>query len=207
MTGKCKICGQSDEGTLFKNWVKPTFTNFDMLQEGSIICNNCLFWFNEQDKELAKKVGKDKPQRMRTYSHVIKSGIWTPYLKNQKQELFSQIITFPFPELCAIADSGQKHIVFRAARNKQGQKNGFIQFEEQKVFINVDEFLNLYNIVNKLYQVFNLNEIKTGCYLNFKKVKEFGFDDLYKSENKIKKYRSSSLFELTLFFAKKEEGE
>jgi hypothetical protein len=34
------------------------------------------------------------------------------------------LTTFPFPELAAIAESGQKHIIFRAPRNPAGQASG-----------------------------------------------------------------------------------
>ena len=201
----CRICGNKGVGINFNEWVKPTFTNLDQLYQGEIICNACLFWFNEKDENLAEIIGKDKPQRIRTYSHIIKNEKWTPYLKNQNQELFKQIVDFPFPELCVVADSGQKHLVFRAKRNMPGQINGFVQFEETSFFLEVQKFVEIYKFINELYQSFNREEIRTGQYPNMKKIIDFGFVKWKVLENEIKKHRNSNLFELALFFTKKED--
>lgn len=205
----CRFCGNTiyEKFTMFNEWIKPTFTNHDILLPGNVICNNCLFWFNERDKNLAKIADKEKPQRMRTYSHVIKNEEWTPYLKNQKEELLEQIIKFPFPEMCAIADSGQKHIVFRAVRNLPNQKNGYVQFEEQSIYVDVDEFINLYDNCNTLYQKFNHEEIKTGRYNNLRKIIDFGIETWQKLEKDVKKYRGGKLFFLAMFFVKRENKE
>lgn len=54
-TGNCRICGKNGIGQLFDDWVKPTFTDWDKLQPGEIICNDCLFWFDESSEVLTKR--------------------------------------------------------------------------------------------------------------------------------------------------------
>lgn len=202
----CRICGQEKViGQSFNDWVKDTFTNHNLLYPGNIICHDCFFWFDEHSVVLQQKVNKDKPQCMRNYSHFIKNEKWFPYTKANKKEIMQQLIQYPFPELAVIADSGQKHIVFRAKRNQQGQQNGFVQFEEQCFYLNVNEFIFLFELINILYQTFNKDEIKNGNYNNFKKVQEFSFNRLIKTESEIKKYRQTNLFNLCLFLAQKEE--
>lgn len=202
----CRLCGtKSEDGVEFDRWVKPTFTNFDKLYQGEIICNSCLFWFNEQDADLAKKVGKEKPQRMRTYSHFIKNGVWTPYLKDKKFEMFEQLTVFPFPELAVISDFGQKHLVFRAKRNKCGGQNGWVQFEEMSFYLIVDEFLKTYQLVNELYQYFNKEEISIGIYNNYNQLELLGIEKFVQLEIVMKGLRRSNLFQLCLFFVKKDE--
>jgi len=43
MQGQCRFCGQISEGVAFDKWVKSTFTDFDKLQGGEIVCNACCF--------------------------------------------------------------------------------------------------------------------------------------------------------------------
>lgn len=102
----CRFCGQSDKsGRPFNQWVRPTFTDHDKLKPGNIICDDCLFWFDEKSLELAHVTGKDKPQRMRNYSHFIVNGQWTPLSKGDKAQMKEILLTPPFPELAAIASS------------------------------------------------------------------------------------------------------
>jgi hypothetical protein len=68
MSAVCRICGQEKPGIPFEQWVKPTFTNYDQLFPGSVICDECLFWFEQRSAELQRRMGKDKPQRMQKSS-------------------------------------------------------------------------------------------------------------------------------------------
>lgn len=120
----CRFCGKPGKGEDFQKWVKPTFTNHDKLLPGEIVCNDCLFWFEESSQELADRTDKDKPQRMRNYSHFIVGGEWHPLSKGDKAGMIELLTSVPFPELAAIAESGQKHIVFRATRNVPGSAAG-----------------------------------------------------------------------------------
>ena len=206
LTGICRICGLETEGLLFDEWVRKTFTNFDRLVEGTIICHGCLFWFDERSEELATRMGKDRPQRMRNYSHFVVGGQWTPLSKGQKRDMQRLLFSRPFPELAIIADSGQKHIAFRARRNPAGATAGFVQFEEQQIFVQPPKLRQLLSMVEALYATFSKKEIRTGDYKQYR-IRKFGLEAWYKLESQISPVRDSLLFKLALFLAQKEEGD
>jgi len=204
MQGQCRFCGQTSEGVAFEKWVKPTFTDFDKLQGGEIVCNACLFFFDEANEELAKRMSKDKPQRMRNYSHFIVNGEWIPLSKGNKDKMRELLLGDVFPELAAIADSGQKHIVFRATRNAAGSKAGWVQFEEQRLYIIPDELRRLLGQVEQLYSVFSKEEIETGDYAS-RRILKFGLGRWKELENQIKDQRGKPLFSLALFLAQRSD--
>lgn len=84
----------------------------DKLHDGSVVCHSCLFCFDDRSSALTTITGKDKPQRMRNYSHFVVNGRWHPLSKAAKP-LMWQLLT-QFPEVAVIAVSGQKHLIFRA---------------------------------------------------------------------------------------------
>lgn len=124
-TGTCRICGDVDTpGIPFDAWVPATFTNHDQLRPGDTICTICQFAFAQGSTFLAAKTGKDKPQKMQNYSHIVLRGEWYPLHKGQKAEILA--LLRQSPELVAISTSGQKHVVFRT-------RPGWWQVEEQSV--------------------------------------------------------------------------
>jgi hypothetical protein len=207
MHGQCKFCGFISDGISFEKWVKPTFTDFDKLQAGEIVCNACLFFFDEASAELAERMGKEKPQRMRNYSHFIVNGEWTPLSKGNKAQMRELLLGDVFPELAAIADSGQKHIVFRATRNPAGSKAGWVQLEEQKLYLVPDELCGLLVPIEGLYTEFSKGEIESGDYAGYRILK-FGLERWLELESQIKSQRGKPIFSLALFLAQRsDDGE
>lgn len=206
MSGTCRFCGKQSTGEDFDKWVKPTFTDHDKLKPGEIVCDDCLFWFNESSQELASRMGKDKPQRMRNYSHFIVNGEWIPLSKGNKSRMAELLLSDPFPELAAIAESGQKHIVFRATRNPAGGRSGWVQFEEQSLWVKPVELKSLLEVVERLHAVFSKTEIQTGNYLPYRII-EFGLQQWQALEVKIKPLRSSLFFNLVVFLAQRKDTE
>lgn len=204
--GKCRFCGQNGQGIAFSDWVKDSFTDWDKLQPGVIVCNSCLFWFDEQSAELAQRVGKDKPQKMRNYSHFMVSGQWEPVSKGNKARMRELLLSHPFPEMAVIADSGQKHLVFRAVRNPQGSNAGWVQFEEQRVWVVPANLGALLEVVERLYATFSKGEIESGQYSGSRALK-FGLDAWQVLEQQLKRERGKPLFALAIFLAQRKEGE
>jgi hypothetical protein len=202
---KCRVCGQNKDGIDFNRWVKQNFTNYDLLVgDGDVICNECLFWFDQNSEELQKRVGKDKPQRMQNYSHFILGGKWIPVGKGDKDKMKRLLLDGAFPELAAIAVSGQKHLVFRARRNPAGQNCGWVQFEEQAVWVEQDKLRNLLDVIERLYKVFSKLEIETGKY-QMHRVYEYGVLRLVEDDKLLRPVRKTGLFELALFLAQRSE--
>jgi len=200
----CRFCGSVAENS-FNDWVKPTFTDHDKLLDGNGVCHDCLFWFDERSEKLAALVGKDKPQRMRNYSHFVVGGKWTPLSKGSKQHMQDILLSETFPELAAIAESGQKHIVFRAQRNPPGVTCGWVQFEEQALFVRSQELKSLLDLTEALYVHFSKGEIETGNYKSYR-IMQFGVDAWQELESQVKSHRNSLLFKLALFLAQRSEG-
>ena len=71
-------------------------------------------------------MGKEEAQRSRKYSRFIGGGEWTPMSKGNKAEMQDLVFGDSFPELAAIAESGQRGIVFRARRNEPGGVSGWV---------------------------------------------------------------------------------
>jgi hypothetical protein len=203
-SGNCRICGETDCGLLFSDWVRPTFNDWDKLQEGTIICNACLFWFDERSEDLAQIVGKKKPQRMRNYSHFIIGGEWIPLNKGDKERMQTFLLSMPFPEFAIIAESGQKHIAFRTRRNEIGGMSGWVQFEEKAIYVDPLNLKSLLNDIENLYITFNKAEIRTGRYISHRVLK-FGIERWDKIESRIKQKRGSPLFNLALFLAQRKQ--
>ena len=200
----CRICGQPGEGQPFTDWVRDTFTNHDALYPGSIICDACAFWFDQRSERLMQLMGKDKPQKMQNYCHFVVDGQWIPVSKGDKLRMAILLLDGPFPELAAIAVSGQKHIAFRARRNQPGQSAGWVQYEEQTAWVEQDKLRSLLEVVESLYIAFSKVEIETGRY-NQKRILEFGIERWYDLDQIISPVRKTVLFQLALFLAQRRD--
>lgn len=204
--GTCRFCHNESTGILFSNWARPTFTDHDKLGPGDIICRDCLFWFDEKSELLAEIVGKDKPQRMRNYSHFVVGGEWLPLSKANKAEMTAFFLGTPFPTMAAIAESGQKHIAFRAICNPPGSTAGWVQFEEQRLFVRPAELRQVLDTIEDLYVSFSKSEIEAGRYSQHR-IRKFGLERWQSLESQLSSIRDSLLFKLALFLAQKRKGD
>lgn len=198
-TGVCRICGDTEQGIPFAKWVADTFTNHDQLLPGDIICAICQFAFAQGSDHLAARAGKDKPQKMQNYSHIVLHGEWHPLHKGQKAEILT--LLRQSPELVAISTSGQKHVVFRA-------RPGWWQVEEQCVAPNLPALDACLDLIAKLYRIMSKTEIETGNYSPGRAMQyalAYGVHDLLATEAALKAWRGTAYFDLALYLAQKEE--
>lgn len=114
--GLCRLCGERAAGQLWETWVKDTFTDYDKLYVGAIVCHACLFCTDDRNAVLMMLTGREKPQRMRNYSHVVTtSGRWLPLMKHQKRNLATALLDATDPPLVTVVSlAGQKHLIMRA---------------------------------------------------------------------------------------------
>lgn len=204
--GTCRICGNEGKGQFFVQWVKPTFTDWDKLLPGDIICSDCAFWFEESSLELARITGKEKRQRMRNYSHFVVGGQWTPLSKGDKAKMIELLLGDPFPELAVVADSGQKHIAFRATRNPQGGKAGWVQFEEQRLWVDPPQLKSAIETIENALSTFSKAELASAHYLPHRII-QFGMVEWQQLESELKPMRGSAFFALVIFLAQRTETE
>jgi hypothetical protein len=197
ISGLCRLCGADGTGQIFDEWVKDSFTNFDLLQGGEIVCHACLFCAEEKSVLVQSRTGKDKPQKMRTWSHFVLRGEWFPLSKGDKRrmrELLSQS-----PEVAVIAESGQKHLCFRA-------RVGWWQFEEQSLLPCWDKVDSLLPAIEELLTLFSKAEIESGNYLQYRIIK-FGVEHWRELSDPLRDVRLAPHFQLALFLAQKPEEE
>jgi len=193
----CVACGLTGRGESFRDWVRGTFVDFDKLRPGEIVCDACEFCFTDRNPDLTRITGKDKPQRMRNYSHFVTGGCWSPVSQGDKPRMIALLTESP--EVAVIADSGQKHIIFRA-------RPGWWQFEELAIRPNEDALLELIGDMRLLLVAFSKAEIKTARYAAHR-ITQFGFAYWRTIESRLKQRRGGAIFELALFLAQKEAND
>lgn len=196
--GDCWLCGQAlTQGIPLAQFIKPTFTDRDKVAcpTGTHVCPACAFSFQERSALLALRVGKDKPQRMRNYSHFVVGGTWYPLSKAEKATM-RHFLLDERPDLAVIADSGQKHILFRA-------RPGWWQFEETTLFPDAPALREMLSAVDEAYRGFSKQEIATGRYAQ-NRILRFGVERWQQLEARFRAWRGSALFRLALFLAQRE---
>ncbi len=188
--GTCRITGKQSAGLPFDKWVRDTFNDHDFLYPGTIISNEALFCFDESSEIVQKKTGRDKPQRFRTYSHIIKDGEWYCVTKADKRLILQLIIEGS--EMVCLTETGQKHVVFK-------HKTGVWQLDDLHVKPNI-ELLTLlhFNMCELLAYQFSQAEIITGDYKS-NRILKAGLKNWNQHETIIKEYRGSGIFDFTAF--------
>lgn len=199
VAGACRICGAAGQGLAFEVWVRDTFMDWDKLVPGSIICHACQFAFADDSVLLAQRLGKDKPQRMRNYSHFVVAGEWRPISKGDKRQM-ADILLHQAPDAVIVAVSGQKHLIFRALP-------GWWQIEEQAVRPFPAQLAIVLATVEALYgSGFAKEEIETGRYAQARILAQ-GLPTWRPLEAIIRPLRGSLALSLALFLAQKEQAD
>lgn len=197
--GVCRITGKESVGFPFKKWVKDTFTDHGHLRAGDIISNDAAFCFVEDSALIQQKTGRDKPQKFRTYSHILESdGAWHCLTKADKAKIVE--ILQRNPKIVCLTDSGQKHFFFK-------HKIGFWQLDESYIAPDLEAFNFLHSSMMGLLELgFTQDEIKRGSYAA-NRILKVGIDVWQKAENKIKPHRGGAMFDFAawLMFSKKEQ--
>lgn len=192
------MCGGEGTGLAFETWVRATFTDHDKLLPGEIICQACQFCCDESSSLLQNLAQKDKPQRMRNYSHFVVEGKWIPLSKGDKARMTELLCQNP--EVAVIALSGQKHLIFRAPA-------GWWLFEEQQLPPAPDLLARLLIPITALYTAGATKaEIGRGIYTQ-RAISRIGIPHFQALEAQCKRYRSGTLFELAVFLAQREESD
>ncbi len=193
--GACRLCGELSAGMSFDAWVKDTFTDWDKLSPGDLICQACQFCTAEAAPGLAERVGKDKAQKMRNYSHFVLGGTWRPLSKGNKAEM--RRLLFAGAEVVVIAESGQKHLLPFA-------RIGWWTFELATARPFPERLAQILSVIEPLYQAgISKAEIETGLY-DSKRIMVVGVETWRIAEEQIRQWRGSLALQLALFLAQRE---
>jgi len=194
--GVCRIIGKESIGLNFAKWVRDTFNDHDFLLPGTIISNEALFCFDEASGIIQEKTGRDKPQRFRTYSHIIKDGEWYCITKADKRLILQLIIEGA--ETVCLTETGQKHILFK-------HNSGMWQLDDLHVKPNIDLLTLLhFHMCELLAYQFSQAEIITGNYKS-NRILKAGLKNWKQHETIIKEYRGSGIFNFTSFMLYSDE--
>jgi hypothetical protein len=196
--GVCRLCGVEGVGVPFGVWVKDTFTDGDKLRPGEIVCHACQFCSSEATPGLMERVGKEKAQKFRNYSHFVVRGVWVPLSKGDKAQMRGLLLSKP--DVALIAVSGQKHLFFRSAP-------GWWQIEEQAARPFPERLSADLALIEPLYQCgITKAEIESGRY-EPRRVLAYGVDLWHYAEQQIMPLRGTLRLQLALFLAQKGDAD
>lgn len=186
--GICRITGEKSKGQIFSKWVKDTFTDHHCLKPGDIISNEAAFCFVEDSTVIQAKTGRDKPQKFRTYSHILTtSGDWLCMTKADKKAI-AALVSAGEIEIICLTDSGQKHVFFK-------HRPGFWQLDESFILPDVPEFSRLHTRMQELQALgFGQEQIKSGKYYHAQIIKA-GVERWRAIESQIEAQRGTPIFD------------
>lgn len=199
-TGVCRLCGLDAIGEPWAAWVKDTFTDHDKIQPGTIICHACLACVDDHSAVLQARTGRDKPQRMRNYSHLVtRSGRWIPAMKNQKRAIAAALLDRSDPPVVAVISlTGQKHLILRA-------RVGWWQIEESALAPQPDALARMLEPITALYTLGATKQaIETGQY-STAWLRKVDLQQWAACEQAIRPVRGSLLFQLAVWLTQKPE--
>lgn len=114
----CFYCGGTcDTSNTVKDFVKPTFTNRDIIRRPSsqYICSGCVCTLNERAEINLANEEVRTGQKTRLYSWVFDSNGRIAYTKAHLKRLTEIILNPPEPPFgIVLATSGQKQLLFRS---------------------------------------------------------------------------------------------
>lgn len=132
---KCFYCGAScDEQYKTKDYVKPTFTNRDIVkQPGSeYVCKSCINSMSESmtTKQVDGTIKEGRSGSPRLYSWILTKNKKIACTKKHLRVLRRAIISPPYePFSLILTESGQKQIIFR----------GIVNYDRDNFYVTLDE--------------------------------------------------------------------
>ena len=118
-TERCFYCGAScDRNIPLTAYLKDTFTDFGIVAapESNWTCTGCVLALREKADDIPGRDGK--PQKVRNYSWLVTANSAIAFTKADKADLRRACLDPPPPPFAlAIAETGQKHVLFRTPVN------------------------------------------------------------------------------------------
>ena len=190
LSGRCWLCGcETEAGHPKKKIIKPTFTDHDLaaIPWAEAVCEHCAWALSYRE--------------LRNYSILATGdGLYHP----SRPQIRETILSPPEPPfLLAVAESGQRWLHFKAKVNLSNKRFS-VRMDNFEVIVSPEQFENILNPVEELYQTFTKAEIESGNYQSHR-IREFGLERWEQLEKVVGPTRKSSLFQLVLFVAQREE--
>lgn len=197
-TGVCRLCGALDRGAAFRDWVKPTFTDHDLLRPGDIVCRGCLMTTQNFSELYQRLLSRAKRQKPWNWSHFVLGGELVLLSKGEKERMREILILSP--EVAVIAVSGQKHLCFRARPHVW-------QFELTATPADPDRLAAILRVTDDLYsRGASKKEIESGHY-DARSIQRMGLSEWRALETELRQHRGTPMLELAVFLTQKQESE
>jgi CRISPR type IV-associated protein Csf1 len=202
---RCFFCGADcDETYSTKEYVKPKFTNRDIVyRPGSkFVCGGCVSSFQEKTEILMPDGELRTGQRIRQYSWVIEQDKKQAYTKAHIH-LLRQIVLNPpeIPFAIILAESGQKHLVFRSKINLSKHEY-IVMLEEEYISVNpikLKEYMDFLILpISCIGKVAILQDFSISHLTKLEEVLKENFESIL---NKILEYKSLPLFKLAVWLS------
>ena len=108
------------------------------------------------------------------------------------------------PFVVFVTASYKKHGSFRARVNAS-QELFYVQFEDRQILFSPNRHRDLFELMKRMYLVFNkTHELGKGAYIQ-KRVVEYGLREWRRDEAILKQHRGSQVFDLLLYALNKPE--
>jgi len=202
---QCWLCGGNGAGGPLREFVKDTFTDHDKAKcpTSKFVCIACAWCAAEENEELTRKLNADRPQKIRGYSHFVIDGQWHVFTKSHKREMRQLLCAPPNGDwLAVVADSGQKHLVFRSPISIGS--NAVVQFELKQVRYEPPALNALVAKIESAMQCgFSKTSIEMGVYNDPATIQAFGVDKFLNFEELVKPQRGTGIMSIALWLSQK----
>lgn len=215
----CYLCGATPAPN--KLALKNTFTAhcFAKFPDSDRLCDRCQFSIDTRANYWNEAKGKYSLLYARNWSWLYQgSNLISPVFDGEREgfpvvknlatriEMKDWLLNPPEPPFTiAIAESGQKHILF-LAQEAQSKDLFPVQFEMDSVIVRRAEFSDLLNAFEKLMGLgASKTDILSGEYKSQFLLVAYGNSDFWGLEEKISKHRGGRLLELIAHVAQKPE--
>ena len=191
--GICAVCGKAiSEGVPIKKVVSSAFMDWNALADmttASHVCAACTWCIREPKLRRSQWIATKKQLMFFKRDEI---GDWLFDPPNHPPFIFSCTASY------------KKHGSFRARVNNS-RTLFYVQFEDRQILFSPNRYRELFELMEKMYAVFNkTREIGKGDYIQ-KRVGEYGLKEWQRDDAILKQYRGSQVFELLLYALNKPE--
>ncbi len=159
-------------------------------------------------EEKAKRTDDEKPFAMRSYSHYVTNGQWTPFGLKEKQFAIDKLLAPPLDDWAMTLTSSPmaaSHQLYKAPINPVKSYEWQVLLDGDLIVSTPDEFDTLLTPFVHLMEWHSKSAIATGRY-HVIAISKQGEQDWLHYDKTIKQYRNTPLLALVEFLAQKPEN-